>query len=44
MSARAWRARKPGPHHLTGRQRRWVASMRHYKPRYILSLPILGND
>ena len=21
MSARAWRARKPGPHHLTGRQR-----------------------
>jgi len=38
MSARAWKTRKPGPNHLTGKQRRWIASMRHYKPRYILSV------
>ena len=44
MSARAWRARKPGPNHLTGKQRRWVASMRHYKPRYVLGLNDCPND
>jgi hypothetical protein len=30
MSARAWMARKPGPFHLTGRQRRQLASLKRY--------------